>query len=400
MVLRLGAMMFFQYMMFAVWWIPLAAYLAHLELSRTLTAFILSSMAFGSVGAPLVGMLADRYFSGRTVLAVSNAVVGVMLLVVALVSEPWVLFMALLVIMLFYMPTWAITSSIALKSVPSHMFPRIRAFGTIGWITAAVFSLVSVGWLKTDFDGTRLPFLVGAALSLLAALVNLTLPHTPPAAPAGKTTWVDSLGFRSISMLRNRQYALFLVIFFFSMVPFAMYWSYFSEYLAHSGYKLITVTMNTGQVLELAILLTVPWFIRRYGLHKTMVAGLVALVIRYVALYLAGAQAHLLFVLVGAGVHGMIFGYYHLGAQIYADRRAPLHLKAQAQGLLFFITFAMGLLAGNFVCGYIISLFSTTTAAGVTYRWDIIWGITALMSVAVLGAFLVLIKPKDLKIED
>jgi MFS family permease len=357
-------------------------------------------MAFGSVGAPLVGMLADRHFSPRTVLAVCNAVVGTMLVVAALVSEPWILFGALLVIMLFYMPTWAITSAITLKSVPAHLFPRIRAFGTIGWILAGVFSVISVGWLKMDFDGTRLPFLVGAALSMVAALVNLTLPHIPPTPAPGKSTWVDAIGLRSISMMANRQYTLFIIIFFFSMVPFAMYWSYFSEYLAHSGYSLITVTMNTGQLLELVILLTVPWFIRRYGLYKTMAAGLAALVIRYVALYMAGAQAHLLFVLVGAGVHGMIFGYYHLGAQIYADRLAPLHLKVQAQGMLFFITFALGLLAGNFVCGYIISIFSTTTAAGLEYNWNYIWGITTLMSVAVLGAFLVLIKPESVEIED
>jgi nucleoside transporter len=394
--LRLGAMMLFQYMMFAVWWIPLAAYLANLDLSRSLTALILSSMAFGSIGAPMVGMLADRFFQGRSVLAVSNAIVGVMLMVAAMVSQPWVLFLALLVIMFFYMPTWAITSAIVLKSVSPEQFPRIRAFGTIGWILAGVFSVVSVGWLNIDFDGTRLPFYVGAVISIIAALINLTLPATPPAAKGEKSSWIDIMGFRSISMFKDRSFSIFMVIFFFSMLPFSMYWSYFSEYLADSGYKLITVTMNTGQLLELAILLTVPLFIRRFGLRKTMIAGLIALVIRYLALYIAGGQAYLPFVLAGAGVHGLIFGYYHLGAQIYADKKAPLHLKSQAQGMLFFVTFAMGLLAGNFVCGWIITMFSTVTPEGMVYEWDYIWGVTALMSVAVLGAFLVFFKDDQL----
>jgi nucleoside transporter len=392
---RLGAMMFFQYMMFAVWWIPLAAYLANMELSRNLTALILSSMAFGSVVSPMVGMLADRYFKGQYVLAVSNTMVAIMLIFAGSTSNPIFLFVFLLIAMLFYMPTWALTSAIALKNVPGDIFPRIRVFGTVGWILAGVFSIISLGWLNTDFDGTRLPFYFGAGLSVLAAMVNLTLPDTPPQGKGLKSSWLDIMGFRSIVMLRNRNYAIFMVIFFLAMIPFSMYWSYFSEYLSSVGYKLITVTMSTGQILELFILLSVPFFIRRYGLRNTMIIGLAALVVRFAALYLAGDEANLVFVLIGAGMHGIIFGFYHMGAQIYTDKVAPDYLKSQAQGLLFFVTFAMGLLAGNFVCGWIISIFSSPGPEGIVYQWDAIWGITTIMSAIILFAYLLLFREKN-----
>ncbi len=395
--LRLGMMMFFQYMMFAVWWVPLAAYLANLGFSRSITALILSSMAFGSVVAPMVGMLADRYFKAQNVLAISNLMVGIMLVFAASTTHPLWLFVILLITMLFYMPTWALSSSIALANMAPEVFSRVRVFGTIGWITAGLFSIVSVGWFNQDFDGTRLPFYFGAGLSFLAALINLTLPDTPPAAKGKKTSLLDLMGFRSIVMLRNRNYSIFLLLFFLSMIPFSMYWSYFSEYLFDSGYKLITVTMSTGQVMEIIVLLTVPWFIGKFGLRNTMIAGMIALVIRYLALYMAGEEAKLLYVLIGAGVHGIIFGYYHLGSQIYTDKKAPTSLRAQAQGMIFFVTFAMGLLAGNFICGWIIRMYSTATPTGPEYQWDMIWKITAIMSLAVLTAFVLFFKKEDYK---
>jgi nucleoside transporter len=392
---RLSAMMFFQYFMFAVWWIPLAAYLSNMGLSRNLTALILSSMAFGSVVSPMVGMLADRYFKGQYVLAVSNFVVAVMLLFAGGTSNPIALFIFLCVAMLFYMPTWALTSSITMANVPNDLFARVRVFGTVGWIFSGVFSVISMRWLNLDFDGTNLPFYVGAALSLLAALMNLTLPDTPPKARLQKATLLDLMGFRSIVMLKNRNFSIFLALFFLSMIPFTMYWSYFSEYLYSSGYRLITITMSTGQILEFFILLSVPYFIKKYGLRTTMIVGLIALVVRYLSLYLAGQDAQLHYVLIGAGVHGLIYGYYHLGSQIYTDKKAPAYLQSQAQGLIFFVTFALGLFVGNFICGWIIRLNSTETIAGIQYQWDAIWGITAIMSLAVLLAFVVFFKKED-----
>jgi len=154
---RLSVMMFFQYFMFAVWWIPLAAYLANMGLTRNLTALILSSMAFGSIVSPMVGMLADRYFKGQHLLAVSNLVVAIMLIFAGSTSNPIALFVFLCVAMLFYMPTWALTSAITMANIPSDLFARIRVFGTVGWIFSGIFSIISVKWLHLDFDGTNRP---------------------------------------------------------------------------------------------------------------------------------------------------------------------------------------------------------------------------------------------------
>ncbi len=396
--LRLSLMMFFQYMLFAVWWVPLAAYLANMGLSRSLTALILSSMAIGCMASPIVGMIADRYFRGQMVLAITNFIVGIMLLLAGLTSNPVLLFILLLTAMIFYMPSWGLTSSITMKHVDSDIFPRIRVFGSIGWVFAGVFSLFTVRILNLEFDGTHMPFLYAAGIAIVAGLFNLGLPDTPPLAKGQKASFIDIMGFRSVKLMKDRNFALFIFLSFFAMIPFSMYWSYFSEFLADSGFQFISLTMNMGQLLEMFILLAVPISIKKYGLRSTMIVGLIALIIRYATLIFADGDLQLPMILISVFVHGVIFGFFYLGGQIYIDRKAPASLRAQGQGFIFFVTFGVGLLLGNFVSGEIIRYFSVESGGGLVYEWKYIWGVTTALSVICALAFIILFKKEDYSI--
>ena len=66
----LSTMMFFQYMLFAVWWVPLAAYLTNMNVEGTQKALIISYMAISCMFSPVIGMIADRYFASEKILAV------------------------------------------------------------------------------------------------------------------------------------------------------------------------------------------------------------------------------------------------------------------------------------------------------------------------------------------
>jgi nucleoside transporter len=392
---KLSTMMFFQYMMFAVWWVPLAAYLAGMGLSRTLSSLILSSMAIGCMASPVMGMLADRYFRGQRVLATTNFLVGILLVLAGMTRNPVWLFLFLLTAMIFYMPSWGLTSSITMKHVDSDMFPRIRMFGSIGFVLASLFSIIAVRFMGLEFDGTHLPFYSAGGVAFVAALSNLTLPDTPPMAKGQKAGLIDIMGFRSVKLMKDRNFAVFIILSFFSLIPFAMYFSYFSEFLADSGFQFITLTMNMGQLMEMFILLAVPWSIKAYGLRKTMIIGLVALIIRYASLIFAGGEVQLPLIMLSVFVHGLIFGFFYLGGQIYIDRKAPSSLRAQAQGFIFFVTFGVGLLAGNFISGEIIRVFSVETATGTVYNWNYVWMTTTLFSVLVALAFIIFFKKED-----
>jgi nucleoside transporter len=389
---KLSLMMFFQYMMFAVWWVPLAAYLTNIGVDGVQKSLVLSSMAIGCMASPMIGMVADRYFDGQKVLATLNLFSAALLLLAGLTNNPDWLFVFLLLAMLFYMPTWGLTSSIAMTHSQSEQFSRIRVFGSVGWVVSGVFSLIVVKLFNIRFDGTNIPFFFASAIGFLAVIFNLFLPATPPSGKGKKTSVIDALGLRTVHLMKDRNFAVFIILSFLSMIPFSMYWSYCSEFLLDRNFEYISITMNIGQLAEMLFLLTVPFSIRKAGLRNTMIFGLVALLIRYVAFYTGSATDMSVFYLVGILVHGLIFGYFYLGGQIYIDQKAPAELKAQAQGFIFFVTFGLGLLVGNFISGQIIEYFSTTVNAARTYDWNSIWGITSVMSLSLLLTFTILFR--------
>jgi nucleoside transporter len=389
---RLYLMMFFQYMMYAVWWVPLAAYLTNLEVPGTQKALILSSMAFGCMVSPVIGMIADRYFAGQKVLFVLNVLNSILLFFAANTGNPDLLFILLLFTMLFYMPTWGLTSAIAMAHSPSEEFPRIRVFGSIGHVASGVFSLVAVHLLHIKFDGTNLPFYCGAGVGIVAALVNLTLPDTPPAGKGKKGSVIDAFGLGTLRLMKDRNFALFIILSFLSLIPFAMYFSYFSEFLLNIKTQFITITINWGILAEMGFMLLVPPAIKKFGLRKVMILGLIAMVIRYSALYLGGIIDQQWFYYIGILIHGLIFGFFYVGGQIYIDKKAPDELKAQAQGFIFLMTFGVGLLAGNLIDGGIIDMFKDSSGGVNIYDWDKIWGLTTLFSILLLIVFTLFIK--------
>lgn len=385
---KLSLMMFLQYMMYAVWWVPLAAYLTNLEVGSTQKALILSSMALGCIASPVIGMLADRFFAAQKVLFGLNLLNAAMLFLAGTTHNPDILFICLLMAMLGYMPSWSLTSSIAMVHLPSEQFPKVRVFGSVGWVASGLFSVTFVHFLNIGFDGTNLPFYCGAAVSLLAAFFNLSLPNTPPLAKGKKVSLIEAFGLGTLVLMKDRNFAMFILFSFLSLLPFAMYYSYFSEFLLNINTKYISVTMNWGVLAEMGFLLLVPPAIKKFGLRKVMIFGLVALVVRYLAFYAGGVTDQSWMYYIGILIHGLIFGFFYIGGQIYIDKKAPGELKAQAQGFIFLVTFGVGLLIGNLICGQIIDHYKTTQG----YNWDAIWGITTAGSVAVLVLFILLFK--------
>jgi nucleoside transporter len=393
--IRLWLMMFFQYILLAVWWVPLAAYLTNLGTSEFQKALILSSMAIGCIVSPVIGGIADRYFASEKVLAGLNITTSILLLLAGLQSNPDILFIMLLFAMLAYMPTWGLTSAIAMTHSPSEQFPRIRLAGSVGWVASGVFSIAFTKIFNTGFDGTNLPLFCGAVLAFIAALVNLTLPSTPPLAKGQKVSVIQAMGLQTLSLMKNKNFAIFILASFLAFIPFALYWSYLSQFLQDIGYRYITITMNWGQLAEILTLFFVPVIIQKLGIRFTMILGLLAMFLRYVAFYF-GCTAGMDWLFFAAIlVHGIIYGFFSVGGQIYINKVAPSELKAQAQGFIFLVTFGLGIIVGNFINASLIGFFTVTNEMGDSYiQWDKIFAVTSGMSLFVLLFFSLLFNYK------
>ena len=377
--IRLSIMMFLQYMMFAVWWVPLAAYLANTGIEGTYKAWILSVMPLGCLLAPLVCMIADRHFG-----------CAVLFFLGARQTSPAAMFVILLLAMFCYMPTWSLTNAIAMANYPSDKFPQIRVFGSIGWVASAVFSLIATTSLFGDkvIDGTAIPLYCGAGTALVAALLNLTLPNTPPPAKGKEASVVDALGLQALTLLKDCNFLLFIIISLLVMIPFTLYFSLGSQFFESQGFKQVTATMNLGQFVEIFLMLLVPFALLRFGVKWTMVAGLGALAIRYFALWGGVAADQTFLYYIAILVHGIIFGFFFVGGQVYVDKKAPPEIRAQAQGLIVLICFGVGMLIGTFLN---VELIERYTTDGVC-NWNPVFVINALISAVLVAALCVLFR--------
>ena len=93
----------------------------------------------------------------------------------------------------------------------------IRTFSPVGWIAAGlvVGSLPSLypGWFGglNNIESTAIPFQLSAGGSVLLGLYAFTLPHTPPKSQGRKVTVADVAGLKTLSLMKDRSFAVFVV---------------------------------------------------------------------------------------------------------------------------------------------------------------------------------------------
>ena len=367
----LSAVYFLEYMALPVWFITLVPYAKTMGAQGQTLAWVVSTMSVGTLASPFVGMITDRFFPAQKVMAALNLAAAAGLLVAGLQAQVLPLMICLMVTMVFYMPTWSTINYIIMSHCPANVFLQIRVFGVIGWIAGAAFSVVG-GWIGVTVNSTPLMFYCGAATALLAGALSLFIPDTPPKAFGKPMRVVEVLGLHAVSMLREPSFALFIAVMFFSKIPFSLYFNYGGEFLTDIGFKNPTLSMSFGQYSEIFFTLLLASAIRKIGAKNAMMTGLAALLLRYVFFWMGGAAG----VYGGILIHGLIFGFLYVGAQIYMDSKADASMRAQAQGFINFAVFGLGSFFANFINRSFIDKLrvTVTDAAGVTQNnWDNIW---------------------------
>ncbi len=402
--IKLCLMMFLQFMLVATFWVQLSAYLDSVGITGTAFALIMSTMAIGSVFSPIVGMFADKVANSEKVLFVLNVLVALFLLAAFYTSDPTMIFIWLLLAMCAYMPTWGLTSSIAMANSTTESFPVIRVFGSIGWVCAAVFALCADWFFGKMIDGTSIPFACAAGVAIAAALLALCLPPTPPSGKDQKFSLVDALGLRAFSLLKDKNMAIFMLCVVIWTVAFTIYWMY-ASFLTSLGVQKVTPVLNIGQVSEVLFMLLLPISIKFWGIKPTMAIGIAAMVLRYVLSALTPEIGGLYY---GAiAVHGIIFGFFFVAAQMYVAKKAPKSLEAQAQGLYFFF-YGIAQIAGTFFSKWLIDtntqqIVSTVasavgTSASRATDWETIFYVEAAISAVLLVVWLIFFKDDTKKV--
>jgi nucleoside transporter len=379
---RLSAMMFLQFFIWGVWFVTLGTHLAALGFSGVDIGASYSTMNWGAVVAPFfVGMVADRFFSAQKVLGVLHICGAGLLYFASRIEEPSAFFWALFGYALVYMPTLALVNAISFRQMedPGVEFPAVRVLGTLGWIVAGTIVGKILKPFEPGIEASATPMLIGAGVSLLFGLYAFTLPATPPKSAGKRATVHEVLGLDALLLMKDRSYAVLVVASLLISIPLAFYYNFTNLFLNETkGVAEPAFTMTFGQMSEIVFMILMPVFFRRLGVKKMMLVGMLAWTLRYV-LFAKGADGTAALLYAGILLHGICYDFFFLTGQIYVDRKAPLALRASAQGFIALATYGVGMLIGARVAGFVVDVF----AARGGHRWHELWYVPALMAALV-----------------
>lgn len=383
---KLSLMMFLQYLIWGAWFATGYAFLTRkFGFSDQEAASCYATTNLAAMIAPFfVGMIADRFFSAQKVLAALHLLGGVFIYFASRQTSFGAFYPLLLAHTLCYMPTMALTNSVAFAQMsdPGKQFPTIRVLGTIGWIAAG--QLVSM--LGFDLD-VRI-FHIAAIFSLLLAVFCLFLPDTPPRAKGEPVSIRSILGLDALSLLKDRSFAVFMLGSFLICIPLAFYYNLTGLFLGDRGVGDVAATMSWGQMSEIFFMLVFPLCFARLGVKWMLIVGMAAWAGRYLLFSTHEAGTALWPVYLGVILHGVCYDFFFVTGQVYVDQRAGVRIRSAAQGFIAFATYGLGMFVGSLIQG---NVAAQHTAGGVK-AWDKIWMMPALGSIGVLLLFLALFR--------
>ncbi len=399
---RLYAMMFLQYAVYGLW-LPIAA--RFLSADRAVGGLGFSDFqigmiiavagAIGALSAPFIaGQIADRYVAPARCLAVLLFFGGVIKFITAYQTtfSAW-LWLSIAYAILF-MPTLALTNSLALANLPDakRQFPRVRAVGTIAWITVAwVFPMVwlqsglEFRWLPPFFTGQELPnaparmidsVRVAGVLSVAYGLFCwFGLPRTPPKRDATR-----KLAFtKAFALVRNRSFAVLVAATLLVSIIHCLYFVQMSKFLAAIGLAdaYIMPVMSLGQFAEIAALAVLGPILGRLGFRPVIALGAFCYFLKYA--FFGTTQLPLEVIVAAQLIHGFSFAFFFAAGFIYVDRIAPPDTRYSAQTVFMLVILGIGPLVAGPLNGW---LSQWCTPAGGTLDYSLFWYIAAAAGLA------------------
>lgn len=395
--LRLSAMMFLEFFIWGGWFVTLGTFLAStLGASGGEIGQAFSTQSWGAIIAPFViGLIADRFFNAERILGVLH-LIGALLLYGLYTAEDFSAFYPFVfAYMVAYMPTLALVNSVAFRQMrdPGLEFGKIRVWGTIGWIVAGLMISYVFAWDSAEAIGDgalRQTFLMCAVASLILGLYSFTLPATPPRAQRG-TRLGQMLGTDALALLKDRNYAVFFCASILICIPLAFYYQNANPFLAEVGVANPTGKMTLGQISEVLFMLLMPLFIKRFGIKRTLLVGMLAWSVRYGLFAYGTADERLWMLLLGIAMHGICYDFFFVSGQIYTDAQAGERFKSSAQGMITLATYGIGMLIGFWVAGMITDHY--VVAQG--HDWTAIWQFPALFALAIMVMFVIFFRDRN-----
>lgn len=404
--LRLTALSFLQFFVWGAWLITIGTYCINAKgWSGAQFGAIFSTLALSSLFMPpLTGIIADKWLNAERLYGILHICYGIILFFVPQVNDPDTLYYVIFAAMICYMPTISLSNSIAYTILKNNaydvvkVFPPIRVWGTVGFIVAM--------W-TTNLTGSKAnanQFIIAAIVAIVLGIYAFTLPACKPQRTIAKGAGlVEQLGLQAFRLFGNYKMALF---FLFSMLLGAalqltnMYGDAFvdsfkeqPQYANAFVVKYSTIILSISQMSETLFILTIPFFLKRFGIKNVMLFAMLAWVLRF-GLFAWADPSPLgtAFIILSCIVYGMAFDFFNISGSLFVETTTDTGIRSSAQGLFMMMTNGVGAFMGSTISGTLIDRYFTLP--GGALNWSGIWQAFAGYALVVALLFVFLFKHK------
>lgn len=425
-----------NFLQFAVWGSYLTCvgqFLGKVGLGDYISWFYIAQGIVSIFMPAIMGIIADKYVQPQRLLGLSHLLAGALMAIAAyygveatriaaenvgnneFVGNIWPIFIPYVLSVAFYMPTIALSNTVAFGTLTRaglnfvKAFPPIRTLGTVGFIASMwLVNSVSFG-LELTAQQTYMQLVVCSVLGILLGLYSFTLPECPLSKSDEKKSLAQHLGLDAFKLFKSKQMAMFFI---FSMLlgvslqitngfatPYIESFSATSEsWFANNPTMLVSIS----QISEALCILMTSFFLIRFGIKRVMLIAMFAWVLRFGLFGVGNTEATMgiLALIMSCIVYGVAFDFFNVSGAMFVQQEAPKPMQGSAQGLFMLMTNGIGASVGTYIAGKVVDHFCTWEGGHLVSRpefangWQNTWFIFAGYALVVALLFWVMFKYK------
>lgn len=415
---RLTLLNFLEFAIWGAYLTSMGTYLAGVGLGSNIGWFY-SVQGVVSIFMPaLMGILADRWMEGQRVLSLCHVMAGVFMIAASFYGyqagpnpDFGILFALYTLSVAFFMPTIALSYSVAYSALEKagldtvKAFPPIRVWGTIGFIVTM--------WIVDlcGLQSTPGQWMVSGGLSLVMAAYSLMMPGMAINKDESRQkTLFEALGLNAFRLFLNPRMAVFLG---FAMLlgfclqisngyanPFITSFGNIPEYQSTFGVQHANILISLSQVSETLCILLIPFFLSRFGIKKVVIFALLGWMLRFAFFGLGNPGGGVWLFLLSMIVYGVAFDFFNISGSLFVNQETTADIRSSAQGLFMMMTNGLGSFIGTLVAQAVINHYvftpqtSAASGAEVIAGWQTCWYIFAAYALVVAILFALLFKDK------
>jgi len=411
---RLTIMNFLEFAAWGAYLTSMGAYLSKVGLGTDIGNYYAIQGVVSIFMPALMGIVADRWVQAQRLLSFCHFMAAVFMGVSAWIGltggenvDGTMLFAAYTISVAFYMPTLALSNSVAYSALDKagldtvKAFPPIRVFGTVGFICAMLF----VDF--THFQNTPMQFVVSGVISIALAIYALTLPQCPVGRNNANQSLAEAFGLKAFTLFKDKKMAFFFIFSFLLGVSLQItngyanpYIQSFSENPEYQGMFFVehsNFLISLSQMSETLCILLIPFFLKRFGIKKVMLIAMFAWVGRFAFFGLGNPGSGVWLFILSCIVYGVAFDFFNVSGSLFVDKETDVSIRSSAQGLFMLMTNGLGATIGSLGAKAIINHY--VYAPGLTPMeqaegWEASWYIFAAYAAVVGISFAILFEYK------